>query len=334
MSAAGIYGVGQGLPSRCVTNEDLVAGGLDTSDQWIFDRTGIRSRWLADSDTATSDLALMASQQALERAGVLPTDIDLLIVATTTPDFMLFPSTACVLQDKLGLNAIGAMDVSAACSGFSYAVSIATAYVKAGMASRVLVVAADCLSKYLDWSDRSVCVLFGDGAGAVVIGPVRDGFGVIYSRLYSKGSLGNILNVPSGGSRSPITPEMGCDKSSLIYMNGRQVFRVAIDCVAEAFVTALAATGLTLDTLDWFLPHQANLRLIQAITDRLGFSMDKTLMNIEHYGNTSAASIPIMMAEAASDGRLKEGQTILTIGFGAGFTWGVQVIRWGGREGI
>ena len=326
-NAVAIKGAGFFVPPKIMTNDDFVKMGLDTSNEWIVERTGIRERRICGPDISSADMGTFAAKQALDNSGVPYSDIELVIVATSTPDHPLFPSNACIIQNRLGLKNAASFDVSAACSGFSYAITTAQQYVSAGMAKSALVVATDCLSKYLDWQDRSICVLFGDGAGAVVL-TKSEKPGILYSKLYSDGSQAEILMVKSGGSRRPMSPEILAAKENLIVMNGKAVFKVAVDRIVPAVELALEKTGLTPDTLDWFIPHQANLRIIHYVADKLGLPHHKIGVNLDRYGNTSAASIPIGIAEAAQSGALKPGQTILTVGFGAGFTWGVNVFRW------
>jgi len=330
MSGVGIWGLGKGLPALCVTNDDLVERGLDTSDEWIRSRTGIGSRYLASSDEATSDLAYRAACEAIAAANVLPTDIDLIIVGTTSSDYLGFPSVACLLQHRLGARTIGAFDVAAACSGFNVAMTTATQYIVSGMAKCVLVVGADCLSKYVDWTDRSICVLFGDGAGAAILKPVQPGYGILYSRLYADGGHSEILNIKAGGSRKPFTQDVLDTGAHFMHMEGRSVFKVAVTAVVDALQVALAAIGKTSDDLALFIPHQANLRIVDYVREKMGLSEAQCFTNLHKYGNTSAASIPIALCEAHAEGLIKDGDLIALVGFGAGFTWAVNLIRWGG----
>ncbi len=316
MKSVGILGTGYGLPSRKISNHDFAAMGLETSDEWITARTGIKTRYIADDHTTSATLGEVAARMAIEKSGLTAQDIDLVICATTSPEYPLFPSNACLLQQRLGLGPIGAFDLSAACSGFSYAMTTAAQYIVTGAAKNVLVVATDCLSKYVDWTDRSICVLFGDGAGAVVLSEVPAGQGLCYSKLYSNGAYGDILCVQPN-----VLPER-------IQMNGRAVFKVAIENVIPAVALALTETGLTSESLTWFIPHQANLRIIQMIAEKLHIADEKIILNLAELGNTSAASIPIAIAQAAEKGQFREGDTILTVGFGAGFTWGVNILKW------
>jgi 3-oxoacyl-[acyl-carrier-protein] synthase-3 len=330
MSAVGIWGLGKGLPKARLTNDDLVARGLDTSDEWIQTRTGIQARYIAGPDEATSDLAYMAACEAIASAKIQASEIDLVVVGTTSPDYLGFPSVACILQQRLGLRVVAAFDVASACSGFNVAMTTATQYLHSGMSTCALVVGADCLSKYVDWTDRSICVLFGDGAGAAILKPVQPGYGVLYSRLYADGSHAGILNIQGGGSRQPFTQAVLDNRSHFIHMEGRAVFKVAVTAVVDALQTALAAIGKTPADLALFIPHQANLRIVDYVREKMGLTEAQCFTNLQQYGNTSAASIPIALCEAHAQGRLQDGDLIALLGFGAGFTWGVNLIRWGG----
>ena len=331
LKSVGIIGTGKALPDKIVRNDDFVKMGLDTSDEWITERTGIKERRIADASTSTSDLACAAGLDAIKDSGLLPSDIDLLIVATTTPDFPVFPSTAAILQDKLGLKPVGAFDISAACTGFSYALTTATQFIQTGFAKNVLVIGADCLSKMLDWTDRSICILFGDGAGAVVLSEVKPGFGVLSSCLHSSGKDADALKVPVGGSRSPITHEAIDQHLNFIKMNGKAVYKLAVNYIIPTIELSLSKAGLEIGDIDFFIPHQANLRIIQYAVEKLGLSQDQVYINLQKYGNTSAASIPIAIAEAKSLDALQEGDILVLTGFGAGFTWGSNILKWGGR---
>lgn len=326
----GILGLGKGLPKTQVSNMDLVSQGLDTSDEWITTRTGIKSRYITSQEESTSDLAYLAAVQALKAAHLGPEDIDLVIVGTTSSDYLGFPSVACLLQNRLGIRAVGAFDVAAACSGFNVALTTAVQYIHSGMAKNALVVGADCLTKYVDWSDRSICVLFGDGAGAAVIGKVSDDYGMVYSRLYADGSHADILNIQGGGSRHPFSQDVLAAGAHLMHMEGRAVFKVAVGAVSDALQTALSAIGKTPQDLALFVPHQANLRIVDYVRDKLGLQASQCFTNLHKYGNTSAASIPMALCDAHEEGRLHNGDLVAMVGFGAGFTWGVNLIRWGG----
>lgn len=302
--------------------------GVDTSDEWIQERTGIVERRISGEDETVADLAETSARMALDDAGVSIDEIDLIVVATTSPDYPHFPSVACLLQERLGARSIASFDVSAACSGFNYALTTALQYVKTGQAKKALVVASDTLSKFVDWTDRSICILFGDGSGAAVIGEVEPGFGVEYSRLYSLGSQADILKVDAGGSKYPITSQLIDDGKHFIQMNGRAVFKVAVSSIMKAIEEALTESAISGSDIDYLVLHQANLRIISHVAEHLGIHDDKVLCNIQRYGNTSAASIPIVVSENAHSGIFKKGDRLLTLGFGAGFTWGTNIIKW------
>ncbi|MEK7298971.1 MAG: beta-ketoacyl-ACP synthase III [Candidatus Margulisiibacteriota bacterium] len=329
MRSVGILGVGHYVPERVVTNADIVAMGLDTSDEWIVERTGIRERRLCAPDQATSDLAFEAAKNALADARVSPEEIDLVIVATTTQDYLGFPSVACLLQHRLGLRQIGAFDLAAACTGFNYALSVGVQFVRTRFANKVLVVGADCLSKYVDWSDRSICVLFGDGAGAVVLGEVSEGLGVLTSDLHADGSKADLLMVKGCGSRDRVNHEVIKNEDNYMNMNGKAVFKVAIHCVVPCVLNALSKVNLKPDDLDFLVPHQANVRIIDQAREKLSLPWERVVVNLDRYGNTSAASIPIALSEAKQAGRFQSGQLLGLVGFGAGFTWGANLVRWG-----
>jgi 3-oxoacyl-[acyl-carrier-protein] synthase-3 len=328
LRGAEIVGLGMYVPERVLTNHDLEKI-VETSDEWIVERTGIRERRIAGPDQATSDLALPAAEQALEGAGIKPSDLDLVIVATCTGDMGSFPATASLLQDRLGAKAAAAFDVAAVCSGFVYALDVAAQYVQTGRYENVLVVGAEVMSKVLDWSDRGTCVLFGDGAGAVVVRPCAEDEGILGSVLGSDGSGACLLNVPAGGSRQPLTPALIEQGQNRLMMKGREVYRFAVEIMGEAAAQALDSVGLTPHDVDLFIPHQANIRIIASAAKRLDLPMEKVFVNVDRYGNTSAASVPIALCEAWQEGRIKPGDTVVTVGFGAGLTWGANVIRWG-----
>lgn len=323
---AGIVGVGVGIPENILTNYDLERR-VDTSDEWIVTRTGIRERRIAPPEIATSDLAAQAAQQALQNARKEPSEVDLIVVATATPD-MPWPSTACLVQAKIGASNAAAFDLNAVCSGFVYALWIAAQAVQTGAYRCVLVIGADILSRQVNWEDRSTCVLFGDGAGAVVLAPVEEPYGVLSGVLGADGTGEPLLNVPAGGTREPITPEAIAQKRHTIRMRGREVFKFAVTIMGEVSLQALQKAGLSPDEVKLFIPHQANIRIIQAAAERLNLPMERVFVNVERYGNTSAASIPIAIYEAWTQGRLQPGDVLVTVGFGAGLTWGACVIRW------
>jgi 3-oxoacyl-[acyl-carrier-protein] synthase-3 len=320
-----ITGLGCHVPERVVTNDDL-ARIVDTSDEWILERTGIRERRHAREDEALSDIALPAAQAALAKAGVAARDLDLLIVATVTPD-MLFPSTAAIVADRLGATEAAAYDLSAGCTGFMYAIAQATGMVGAGLSRRALVIGADVLSKVVDMTDRSTCVLFGDGAGAVVIEPV-DEEGFLGFELGADGAGGVDLNLPAGGSRRPASAATVAGGLHYVHMNGREVFKFATRVLVSSAEKLLAKTGVAVEDVDVYVPHQANVRIIDHAVAKLGFPEEKVIVNVDRYGNTSSASIPLALAEAVADGRVKKGDIVLMTGMGAGLTWGSALMRW------
>jgi 3-oxoacyl-[acyl-carrier-protein] synthase-3 len=314
-----IVGTGSYLPARVVTNAEL-AKRVDTSDEWIRARTGIRERRIASPDERTSDLALHASRAALASAGLAAPDVDLIVVATTTPD-RLFPSTACILQAKLGTAGGAAFDVQAVCSGFVYALAIADRMVVSGMARNALVVGAEIYSRIIDWNDRGTCVLFGDGAGAVVLVPSQQP-GIVSSHLHADGRYGDILCVPGS------IADGGIEGSPFVKMEGGAVFKFAVKVLADVAHEALAARGMPASAIDWLVPHQANIRIIDATAKRLGVPLTKMITTVDRHANTSAASIPLALDEAARDGRLVAGQRVMLLGVGGGFTWGSVFLDW------
>ncbi|MFZ4482350.1 MAG: beta-ketoacyl-ACP synthase III [Chthoniobacterales bacterium] len=323
-----ISGTGKYVPERILTNADLQKL-VETNDQWITERTGIKERRIAADDEATSDLAAKAGREALANAGVDAADLDFIIVATFTPD-MFFPSTACLVQKALGATKATCFDVSAACSGFLYCLDIARSYIAAGVAEKVLVIGADKVSGVIDWTDRNTCVLFGDGAGAAVLQPARAGRGGEILSVYSgsNGGLDDILNVPAGGSRLPLTAENVDSKLNTMKMAGREVYRHAVHTMILAAKEAITRAGLTVDDIACFIPHQANLRIIETIADKLKVPMDRFFINLTLYGNTSAAAVAIALDEANRSGRMKRGDHILMVVFGGGLTWASSVVRW------
>jgi 3-oxoacyl-[acyl-carrier-protein] synthase III len=323
--AIGITGVGCYVPERVLTNDDL-SRLVDTSDEWITERTGIKERHVAEPDQAASDLALPASRQALAAARLDPDDLDLVIVATVTPD-MFFPSTASLLASALGADDAGAYDLSAGCTGFMYALAQAYGALAGGLADSALVVGTETLSKITNWHDRSTCVLFGDGAGAVVLQRVSDG-GFLGFELGSDGEGGKELSIPAGGSRNPVTAETVAQGMHFLQMNGREVYKFATRILVSSAEKLLDECGLTVEDIDLYIPHQANKRIIDHAARNLGIPEDKIFVNVQKYGNTSSASIPLCLAEAVADGRLRERTRVLMTGMGAGLTWGSAYTVW------
>lgn len=321
-----ILSTGSAVPDKVLTNFDLEKM-VDTTDEWIRTRTGVRERRIADENTATSDLVIEASKRAMKEAGVGPGDLDAIIVGTVTPD-MLFPSTACFVQKGLGIKNIPAFDVSAACSGFIYGLEIAQGLITNNTSELILLAGAETLSKILDWTDRSTCVLFGDGAGACVLAGTEDDKGVLSIHLGADGSLGDLLKQPGGGSRFPASHETIEKRLHYVKMKGNDVFKYAVRAMEQSGIRALEKANLTCQDVDLLIPHQANLRIIKATAKRLGLPMEKVLVNIDRLGNISAGSIPIALDEANRRNLIKEGDIILLDAFGGGFTWGAAVIRW------
>ena len=323
---AGILGTGFYVPEKIMTNADLEKI-VETSDEWIVERTGIKERRIADDNQPMSDLALRAAKAALADAGVAAEDLDLIIVATLTSD-RIIPSTACMIQNLLGAKHAAAFDLSAACSGFAYAASVAAQFIETGAYKKALVIGAETLSKYINWEDRNTCVLFGDGAGAAVLGQVEEGYGILSFDLGSDGSGGDAIQIPSSGSLMPVSKESIDQKLNLIHMNGRDVFKFAVKAMGKTVKNSLAKIDMPQEKIDWLVPHQANIRIIESAAKRLSMPMDKVIVNIHKYGNMSAACIPIALAEAAAAKRFKKGDIIALSGFGAGLTWASCSIRW------
>lgn len=320
-----IVGTGSYAPARILTNEDLERM-VATSDEWIRERTGIRERRIATAGEACSDLAVQAGRRALAAAGLAATDLDLILVATCTGDYPL-PATACLVQYQLGATKAAACDLSAACCGFVYALSVADAYVKSGM-RHVLVIGSEVMSALTDWTDRNTCVLFGDGAGAVVVGASGGERGILSTHLGSDGTLCELIMVPGGGSRMPPSEKVITERLQYIKMKGNETFKVAVRTLEEIARAALSANDLRVEDVDLYVPHQANVRILKAVIDRLGLPVEKVLLNLDRYGNTSAASIPIALDEAVREGRIKDGSLVMLGAFGAGLTWASAVIRW------
>ena len=321
---AAIIGTGSFLPETILTNDEL-EHMVETSDEWIFSRTGIRERRIADAGDATSDLACKAGERALVCAGVTADEIDLLIVGTSTPDHMI-PSAASLVQDKLGLSC-GAFDVNAVCTGFIYALYTGVTAIESGRAETVLVIGADTLSRHVDFTDRSTCILFGDGAGAVVLRAAEEP-GVLDMVLGSDGSGKDLLLVPAGGSAMPLTPERAANHEQFVQMNGSEVFKFAVRVIPKATMQVLERSGFTIDDLAWLVPHQANKRILDTVEERLGIDDERVYSAVEKTGNTSAASIPLALDDLYTSGRLQPGDLLALVGFGACLTWGAAAIRW------
>lgn len=321
-----IAGIGSYAPTQRLTNADLERL-VDTSDAWITERTGIKERRIAAEGEATSDLALRAARSALDAAGLRAVDLEMIVVGTVTPDHQL-PACAAYLQQKLGVPGIPSFDVSAACAGFLYALSIGDQFIRTETSRHVLVVGAEVLSRVIDWQDRNTCVLFGDGAGAAVLSPASEDSGrVLSSRLYTDASLTDSLCIPAGGSQEPLTAATLAARRNTVQMNGNDVFRVAVKNLSSASRSAISAAGLSPDDVDWVVPHQANLRIIAQVSARLGIPLERFVVNIDRFGNTSSASIPLALDEAFRDGRVKTGQTVLMCALGAGISWASALVR-------
>lgn len=321
-----IVGTGSAVPDRILTNRDL-EHMVETSDEWIVTRSGIRERRITDDRTATSDLAAQAARRALEDANVSAEELDLIVVATATPD-MVFPSTACLVQDMIEAKNAAHMDLVAACSGFVYALSMAKAFISSGQYGTILTIGAETLSKITDYQDRNTCVLFGDAAGAVILRSTENDAGVLETYLGGNGHLWRLLYMPAGGSRMPASHETVDKRLHFIKMSGNEVFKAAVKAMGDAALRVLQQAGLRSEDVDLLIPHQANIRIINATAKRINLPMDKVYVNIDRYGNTSAASIPLALDEAKRAGRIKRGDIVLLVAFGGGFTWGSAVIRW------
>lgn len=324
---ASITGWGSAVPERALTNADLEKI-VDTSDEWITSRTGIRQRRIVSEGESTSTLSVAAARQALERAGVSPRQLDLIICCTSTPDF-LFPATACLVQHEIGAENAGAFDLEAACSGFIYGLSVGSQFIKSGAYKTVLVVAAEALSRFIDWEDRATCVLFGDGAGAVVLEASDMESGLLSFVLGSHGVGEDLIKLPAGAARQPASEETVRERGHFIKMNGPEVYRFAVRIMGDSAIAALDKAGLEYEDISLLIPHQANIRIIESVAERLRLDPEKVYLNISRYGNTSAASIPIALCEAVDEGRVQKGDNLLFIAFGAGLTSGTAVVRWG-----
>ena len=320
MLNAHILGTGSYLPMRRMSNDDL-SKIVDTSDEWITSRTGIKARHIAAENEQTSDLAVKAAQAALADAGIVATDIDLIIVATSTPD-MTFPATACIVQNKLGIAGCPAFDVQAVCAGFIYAVATANAYIKSGMATKALIIGAETFSRLLDWNDRRTCVLFGDGAGAVILGASNQEGGVLHAELRADGAYSHILQTPGKIAAGQI------EGSPYLYMDGQAVYKFAVKALANIALEVIEKSGLSSSDIDWIIPHQANLRIIESTARHLKVPMDKVIVTLAEQGNTSAASIPLALDQGIKSGRIQRGQTLLLEGIGGGFAWGAVTVKY------
>ncbi len=316
---ARVSGTGSYLPGNPISNHDLAARGIETDDEWIVSRTGIRSRYLAESGTTSSELGLIAAQRALEMAGLVAAELDLIIVATSTPDF-IFPSTACIIQGKLGNKGAAAFDVQAVCAGFTYALGIAEKFIASGSHKKALVIGAEVFSRILDWNDRGTCVLFGDGAGAVVL-EASDQPGIRATAMHADGSQVGILNVPGQISGGQVTGD------PFLRMDGQAVFKFAVKVLAEVAEEVCATAGISPTEVDWLIPHQANIRIIEATGKKLGVDRNKVIVTVDRHGNTSAASVPLALDEAVRDGRIQRGHKVLLEGVGGGFTWGAALLE-------
>ncbi|MCS1351366.1 beta-ketoacyl-ACP synthase III [Mechercharimyces sp. CAU 1602] len=325
MRSVSIIGTGSHLPDRVLTNADLEKM-VDTNDEWIVSRTGIRERHIASEDEASSDLAVRAGEKAIAAAGINKDEIDLIIVATVTPDTM-FPATACLVQDRLGIPQAATFDLSAACTGFLYGIATASQFIATGMYTHALVIGVECLSKIVNWDDRDTCVLFGDGAGAAVLGPVETG-GFQSFELGADGAGSNLLSLPAGGSRLPASPLTVEKQLHTLHMAGREVFKFAVRVMESATDAVLEKAGLKREDIDFLVPHQANIRIIESAAKRLGLSRDTFIVNLDRYGNMSSASIPIALDEAVRSGRIQVGDQLVLVGFGGGLTWGACVLQW------
>lgn len=325
LRSVGIAGLGSYVPERVLTNADLERM-VDTNNEWIVSRTGISTRHIAADNQSTSDLAYEAAKKALDDAGMEAQELDLIIVATCTPD-MLFPATACMLQDKLGVKGCAAFDLEAACSGFIYGLAVGAQFIASGIYENVLVVGAETLSRVVNWQDRNTCILFGDGAGAAVLKPVEKG-GFLSFHMGADGSGGELLNVKAGGARFPASAETIAQGMHYMYMSGNEVFKFAVRVMGEAAVKALEKAGITKEQVDFVVPHQANIRIVDAAMRRLDLPMEKAFVNLDKYGNMSSASIPVALDELYRENRLTKGDVLVLVGFGAGLTWGAAVVEW------
>lgn len=327
MTRAKIIGIGSYVPEKVLTNADFEKM-VNTSDEWIITRTGISERRVCADGEDTSDMCVRAAERALESAGLKPADIDLVVAATVTPDFRL-PSLACVIQKKMGLINAAAMDVAAACAGFIYGLSMAQAYINTGTFKRIMIIGAERLSSITDYSDRNTCVLFGDGAGVAILAASDDDSGILATYLKSDGTLDSLLNIPAGGTHLPFGRNGNFDhRLTCLHMNGNEIFKHAVRFMGDAALKVVNDAGLTPDQVDLLVPHQANIRIIKATARRLGIPMERVYVNIDKFGNTSSASVPLALDHAVREGRIKKGDHIVSVAFGGGLTWGAVAIRW------
>lgn len=322
----GIAGIGSYIPPKIITNDDI-SKLVDTSDEWIVERTGIRERRVVDKDTSTSDIATIAAKRVLQDGGISPEEIDLILVATVTPD-MAFPSTACIVQKSIGAANAAAFDISVGCAGFIYGLSIGASFIRSGAYKKVLIIGAETLSKIVNWEDRNTCILFGDGAGACILERCEEGYGFLSFDLGADGTDGNLLTMPAGGSRLPASYETVSNNLHTIKMDGREVFKFAVRIMEKTSLNVLNKANITLDELDYLVPHQANIRIIDSASRKIGITPDKVYVNLDRYGNMSSGSIPVALDEAYRNSLLKTGDMILLVAFGAGLTWGSTLLKW------
>lgn len=323
---SGIIGTGSYIPDNTLTNEDI-SKIVETSHEWIVSRTGIKERHIVSENQTTSDMALIASERAIENSGLEKKDIDLIIVATMSPD-KYTPATASILQSKLGIKNIPSLDITAACSGFVYGLNISKGFIESGIYKNILLVGAEAMSRIVDWEDRSTCVLFGDGAGAVIISRVSSDEGILTVELGSDGDGEENLDIPVGGAKTPLDEKNILDRKHYLQMNGGEIFKFAVRKIPEISENILEKNGLKIEDIDYLIPHQANIRIIDSATKKLGIEKDKVIINLDKYGNMSAASIPVAIDESVRNGKIKKGNLLLALGFGAGLTWGATLIKW------
>lgn len=328
--AVEIAGIGAYAPEKILSNYDLEKI-VETNDEWITTRTGIKERRIASEDMTTSDMMTKAAEKAIERAKIDKSQIQLIIGCTVTPD-MMFPSSAALVGKNLEIKNSGAFDIEAACSGFLYGLAIGSQFIASGTMDTVLVVAGEKLSSIVNWEDRSTCVLFGDGAGAAVLRPGKEGHGILNFHMETDGNFGEALKMPAGGSAMPASEKTVAEKLHSVKMDGREVFRQAVTKMPESAVISMNELGMKVDDIDWFIPHQANIRIIDSAAKKLGIPKEKTIVNLQKYGNTSSASLPLALNEAVEEGTIKDGDTILLTAIGGGLAWGSMILKWGHKE--